>query len=41
MQRLEPVRLDQMVPTIVAAVESPATGVRVVEVPAIRAALMS
>ncbi len=40
MQRLGLVSLDQMVAAIVAAVESPATGVRVMEVPAIRAALM-
>ena len=40
MQRLGLVSLDQMVAAIVAAVESPAMGVRVVEVPAIRAALL-
>lgn len=37
-QRLGLVSLDQMVAAIVAAVENPATGVCVVEVPAIRAA---
>lgn len=40
MQRLGLVSLDQMVAAIVAAVESPTSGVRVVEVPAIRAASM-
>lgn len=38
MQRLGLVSLDQMVAALVAAVESPAAGVRVVDVPAIRAA---
>jgi uncharacterized protein YbjT (DUF2867 family) len=40
-QRLAPVTLDQMIMTLVQAVESPAVGVRVVEAPEIRTVLIS
>jgi uncharacterized protein YbjT (DUF2867 family) len=40
-ERLGLVRLEEMVAALVAAVENPAVGVRVVDVPAIRAALKS
>ena len=35
-RRLHPVTLKQMIATLVAAVEEPATGVRIVETPEIR-----